>query len=183
MKETFQASDEACKALLHIAPEHCLRKTLKDCFSVYHTADLMQPNVDFQEDLQDLSFKDASYDVVLISRVLNIPPKLNACLHEIRRILKPGGMALIAETYTREQTLDFKPMKKGRSREIGVDFMKTLETVFDRVEFHTSDRFDPSFQLSNRMTFNGAPSDDYPPCVRIPGLGFNEIVAICHRDA
>jgi SAM-dependent methyltransferase len=92
------------KRMLHIAPEPCLQPLLKSIFPVYHTADLLRRDVDFNEDVQAMSFPDATYDCVLISHVLLIPPDLNATVSELRRILRPGGIAVIAESCARETT-------------------------------------------------------------------------------
>jgi len=167
--------------LLHVAPEACLQPWFKGQSTTYHTSDLFRDDVDFNEDLQRLSFPAQSYDSVIISRVLTIPEKLEACLDEASRILKPGGMACIAETFTHAATLEFHPMKNGRSREIGLDFLQLLERHFDQVDLYDSDQFDPTYQLINRMEKEGITRDNYPERVRAPGMGFKEIVAICRK--
>lgn len=44
-----------------------------------------------QEDVQSLSWPDASYDLVLTSETLEHVPDLDRALHELRRVLRPGG--------------------------------------------------------------------------------------------
>jgi SAM-dependent methyltransferase len=168
------------RSLLHIAPEACLRGWLRELFDVYHTADLFQPGVDFQEDIQAMSFPDASYDCLLVSRVLTIPPDLTACLREIRRVLKPGGIAIIAEIYAHEKTIEFGEMRAGRSREIGIDLLDKYAEHFRQVEPFLSSRYDSKYQLTNRIWKDGRPADDYPDFVRVPGQGFMDLVAVCH---
>ena len=74
------------------------------------------PNVELQQStLQDLPFKDASFDGVMVNFVLhhldntegcdNGFPAVQLALKEIRRVLKPGG-ALIIQTSSHEQLLD-----------------------------------------------------------------------------
>ena len=172
--------DAGNKSLLHIAPEACLKDRLSNLFGVYHTADLFQPGVDFKEDIQAMSFADASYDCVLVSRVLTIPPDLNASVRELRRILKPGGIAIIAEIYSHEKTIEFGEMRASRSRQIGVDLLDLYSEHFHRVVPVLSSRYDAKYQLTNRILKNGKPADDYPNLIRVPGVGFMDLVAVCH---
>lgn len=168
------------KSILHIAPEACLKDWLAGTFGVYHTADLFMSGVDFQEDIQKMSFPDASYDCVLISRVLTIPPDLDASLSEIRRVLKPGGMAIIAETYTHEQSIEFGEMRNFRSREVGLDLIDQLERRFRCVDQLRSTDYSEKYQLTNKILRDGVPCDQYPDPVRVAGLGFMDIVLACH---
>jgi SAM-dependent methyltransferase len=168
------------KKMLHIAPELYVRSRLSELFGVYHTTDLFEPDVDFKEDVQAMSFADGSYDCVLISRVLTIPPDFEASIREIRRVLKNGGLAIIAETYTLDKTNEFGEMRNGRSRVIGIDALELYGKYFDRVERVTSDRYPEIYQLRNVMTIDGEMMDNYPDEVRVPGVGFNDLVAVCH---
>ncbi len=180
LEELFQDWSPAGKSVLHIAPEECLRKLLSARFETCHSADLLKKNVDFQEDLQDLSFPDFSYDALLVSRVLNVPPNLAACLDEIRRILKPGGVAIIAESYTCLMTDEFGEWRNDRSRTIGLDLIEEISSRFRKVEHYFSGRYPGEYQLDNLMQGEGLPVDDYPDPVRIPGKGFQDLVVIAH---
>ncbi len=170
------------KSILHIAPEECLKLQLDQLFGTYHTADLLAKNVDFNEDLQCLSFPEASYDAILVSRVLTIPPDLDACLDEMARVLKPGGLAIVAEIFTHEETVEFGEMRKSRSREIGVDLLSKLSKRFQCIDRYLSDQYPAEYRLNNEMTLDGQPKDDYPSLVRIPNVGFKDLVAVCHVD-
>ncbi len=180
LQELFSEWDPSSRSILHIAPEKCLGQWLAPQFNVYHTADLFMPHVDFKEDIQQLSFEDGSYDCVLISRVLTIPPDLNACVRELRRVLRPGGIAIIAEIYSHEKTGPVPNLRAGRAREVGVDLLDLYAEHFDRVEPYLADRYDAKYQLANRIVKDGRPFDDYPELVRVPGEGFQELVAVCH---
>lgn len=179
--EVFGNWNLSNRSMLHIAPEDCLRQML-DGFDVYHTADLEMKGVDFQADLQALPFNDATYDAILVSRVLTIPPDLSACLDEIHRVLKPGGVAIIAETYTHSENVEYGEMRQGRSRQIGISLLADLAARFARVDHYLSSRYPDEFQLNNRMEQSGVAKDDYPDQVRIPGVGFMDLVAVCHRS-
>ncbi len=182
IEELAERFDLGQMSVLHIAPEACLTRQLRKHFGRYETADLFAPGVDHKQDLQKMTFPDGHYDCVVISRVLTVPPDLEACLNEIRRVLPDaGGLAIIAETYTHECNQEFGQFINERSREIGLDLLDQLSERFDRVEQIRSDRFDEAaFQLTNRIHREGQPHDAYPDAVRHPGLGFRELVAVGH---
>lgn len=171
------------KRVLHIAPEFCLRPLLESHFGTYHTSDLFRNDVDFQEDIQRMSFPDGSYDCVVVSRVLAMPEDLDACIREVRRILKPGGVALLCEAYTRERTTLIEQRKTEAFREMGIDAIDLYRQYFDVVEPWTSDRYHAKHQLFNLMSRDGEVIDAYPEAVRVPGMGYQELVAICRVKA
>ena len=178
--EFFPNQGDAGKSVLHIAPEDFMRPFFAERFDIYHTADLFMPEVDFKEDLQNLSFADGTYDCVVVSRVLTCPPDLEACIREMRRVLRKGGIAIIAEIYTHEKTVEFGKFIGERSREVGVDAIDLYRKHFERVELIMSDRYAPEHQLHNCILHNGKPEDDYPELIRIPGVGFKDVVAVCY---
>ena len=179
-EEVFQSKSGNDDSVLHIAPEACLTPSLSKYFNTYHTADLLKPDVDFNEDIQKMSFADGTYDAVVVSRVLTIPPNIDASVSEIRRVLKPGGIAIIAEIYGRSATREFGKMINSRSREVGIDMLDLYRKHFSTVDSFFSDRYDAKYQLANLMKLNNSPHDDYPDEVRIAGSGFRDLVAVCH---
>jgi SAM-dependent methyltransferase len=179
-EEVFGAGKMRNASALHLAPEDCLRPVIKKHFATYHTADLFKTDVDFKEDIQKLSLADASYDAVIVSRVLTIPPDLTACIREMRRVLKPGGIAIIAEIYQHERTQEFGRMVNHRSRELGLDAFDLYAKHFGSVERFYSDRYDAKYQLHNLMVLDGQPKDAYPEGVKLADRGFKDLVAVCH---
>lgn len=179
MNELTESEDFGNKSVLHIAPEDCLGTQLKSLFGKYETADLFMKNVDHKEDLQNMSFEDGSYDWVVISRVLTEPPTLLPCLDELRRIIRPGGSALIAEIFTHEKTMEFGEVVNERAREIGIDLIDMLKDRFTAVELYKGDRYDPKYQLLNRILYDKKPKDDYPSEIAVPGIGFKDMLTVC----
>lgn len=56
-------------------------------------------NVGFvQVDAMTLAFESGSFDAVVVVLMLGEVPDRERCLHELRRILRPGGVALFAES-------------------------------------------------------------------------------------
>jgi len=135
--------------------------------------------VDFKEDIQNMSFEDGSYDCVVVSRVLTCPPDLEACIREIRRILAPGGFAIIGEVHTLDKTLEYGGFVGERSRKIGIDVFDLYRKHFRDVELISSDRYPEEYQLHNRIMLDGKPQDDFPDLVRIPGVGYKDVLALC----
>lgn len=167
------------RSVLHVAPEACLQENLEGLFGTYHSMDLFRDDVMYREDLQAMSFASGSYDAVVVSRVLISPPDLEACLRECRRVLKPGGVFIIAELYPRAVTEEYEAMRGDRHRELGVDVLDRYRAHFDEVDLYDSERYPESFQLYNLMRIDGRIQDEFPDEVRAPGRGLKDVVAVC----
>ena len=167
------------KRMLHIAPEPCLQPLLKSIFPVYHTADLFRRDVDFNEDVQSMSFSNGAYDFVLISHVLLMPPDLNGAVRELRRILKPGGIAMIAESCSRETTEDVSSQGLEHCRKIGLDIINLYRRHFQGVDCFDSGQYPGVYQLVSRTRVNGEFSEDCPARLLVPGVGVKGLVAVC----
>lgn len=95
--------------LLHIAPEECLRRELSVLPHLdYLTGDLFDDDVDLKGlDLTEIPFPTSSLNVLICSHVLEHILDDRRAMREMRRVLVPGGWALIsgpthperAETY------------------------------------------------------------------------------------
>jgi len=170
-------------AALHIAPEQCLQKRLRESFGTYYTMDLFRSDVDFNVDVQDMPFEDGAYDMVFVSRVLSIPPDTRACMREIRRVLAPGGVAVISEYFDRETTEADNDPKTEAAWFFGLDYLDMLRDVFERVEVRSGDDYPPECQLVNLYEREGQPFDDVPEALRAKGRGVKELLALCYADA
>ena len=83
--------------VLHFAPEKIITRVFKSFRNVdYVSADLNPEKAMIKEDITKISFPDNSFDVIFCSHVLeHIPDDLKA-MGELYRVLKPGGLAILA---------------------------------------------------------------------------------------
>lgn len=82
--------------LLHFAPERCLELRFKRASTVeYVTADLEPGRAMKRLDITRLALPDASFDAVMAVDVLEHIEDDCAALRELRRVLRPGGWALL----------------------------------------------------------------------------------------
>jgi SAM-dependent methyltransferase len=84
------------KDILHFAPEPGLaafirRKGVRS----YKTCDLFRTDVDFRVDICAIALPDQSFDVVVCVHVLEHVPDDRKAMAELRRILRPSGMAVV----------------------------------------------------------------------------------------
>jgi SAM-dependent methyltransferase len=93
--------------MLHVAPEPFLRRHFSRRFGEYETADLLMRGVDHRVDLQNLPFEDATYDFVFAFHVLEHIPDDKRAIREIRRIIKPGGIAVLPVPVVCEKTIEY----------------------------------------------------------------------------
>jgi len=84
------------KAVLHIAPENCfIGPFRKQHGSGYVTADIESPLADVRMDIMAMPFTEGSFDVIFCSHVLEHVRDDIRAMQEIRRVLKPGGWAIL----------------------------------------------------------------------------------------
>jgi SAM-dependent methyltransferase len=82
--------------VLHIAPEARLQRDLSRLAHLdYVSVDLESPLAMVRADITAMPFGDAAFDVILCSHVLEHVPDDGQAMREIRRVLRPGGWALL----------------------------------------------------------------------------------------
>jgi SAM-dependent methyltransferase len=136
--------------LLHFAPEPAFRDIFRNMFRSYTTADLSMRGVDHHVDITSLPFGDQSYDAVFASHVLEHIPDDKKALAEIRRILRPGGFAVLPVPISSPITIEYdrpNPQESGHVRSPGPDYLERYEDFFDRIEEFTSADFREEYQL------------------------------------
>jgi SAM-dependent methyltransferase len=107
LRERTDLFDGRPKRMLHIAPESALAVRLRQVPGLdYITADLSAPDVMYHEDITRMTFADDSFDVVACSHVLEHVPDDSAAMREFRRVLRPGGRAVIMVPYVADVPTD-----------------------------------------------------------------------------
>jgi SAM-dependent methyltransferase len=160
--------------MLHFAPEPFFRERFKRAFGGYETADIDRRDVDHRADLQALPMPSASYDIVYASHVLEDVADDHAALEGIRRILRPGGIAILPVPIVAASTLEYdapNPRESMHVRAPGVDYFDRYRQVFNRVRIFDSESFSERFQL---YAFERRPEGtfrltDYVPVCRVSG--------------
>ncbi|MEX0936377.1 MAG: methyltransferase domain-containing protein [Pirellulales bacterium] len=105
------------KSMLHVAPEKCFEPKLRRALgSGYVTADLTK-NTDVQMDICSIPFPDEHFDVVYCSHVLEHVPDDRRAMHELCRVLKPTGWAVLLVPVTRERTIEDPSITDPAERE------------------------------------------------------------------
>ena len=164
------------KRILHIAPEPQLDEWLQARFDHYVSADLQRTDVNTRLDVQHLPFPDATFDLVVASHVLEYPKDDRKAIAEIRRILRPDGVAALPVPLMHFRTRDLATRNPTTRvmHEPGLDYFQRMETHFAKVRLHRSDEVDPTCQ-----PFVHAPTDETTPLlVHEPNIRL-DIIPIC----
>lgn len=111
------------ESVLHFAPEPHLGRLLRDRVPNYLTADIRPGRADVAEDIENLSFGERSFDMVIANHILEHVADDRRALSELFRVLRPGGTAVLSvpmapaweRTYEDPGIAD----PKGRERHFG----------------------------------------------------------------
>lgn len=170
-------------AMLHFAPEEFFVPFLRSRFGRYETADVAMPGVDHHVDVQALPFADASYDFVFASHVLeHVEDDLRA-VREIRRILRPSGMAILAVPLVSEVTIEYtapNPHEFGHVRAPGFDYFERFRPYFARVESYSSEALPERHQLFVYENRAGYPTPESPLRRPMAGERHPDVVPVCY---
>lgn len=82
--------------MLHIAPELCFMDRFEALENLeYITADIESPLAKVKMDIHEIPFEDNSVDIIFCNHVLEHVDDDMKALSEMRRVLKPGGWAIL----------------------------------------------------------------------------------------
>jgi len=169
IKEIGKKSDLKKMSMLHFAPENSLRSVLKKIFEIYLTADLTRPDVDRKEDLTQLSFNNDSFDFIFASHVLEHIKNDTAALSEIKRVLKPEGMAIIPVPIMKGETVEYAlpdPQQYFHVRYIGEDYYERYKAIFSKILFYKSTDFSEKYHLHTSLKTGEKFVDIVPVCFK-----------------
>lgn len=135
--------------LLHFAPEPALEEIFKQQSHIdYLTADLYRENVMEKIDITSISHPENSFDAIVCNHVLEHIPDDTRAMHELYRVLKPGGWAILQ-----------------------VPFSKILDTTFEDPSIITEKERELTFGQKDHVRIYGK---DYPDKLRKSGFKVQE---------
>jgi len=182
LQSLFGGRDTGSLRMLHFAPEKHFRPIFMKMFGGYETADLCARGVDHRVDLQRLPFPGASYDVVYASHVLEHVPDDAAAIREIRRVLAPGGLAILPVPIVNPVTVDYPEPNARESMHVrapGPDYFDRYRPHFSRVDLYRSGDFPERYQLYAYEDRTGFPSARSPLLLPTAGSRHEDIVPVC----
>lgn len=181
--ELLDRMDTSKMKMLHFAPETFFRKVFSRLFGQYETADLCMRGVDYHVDLQKLPFQDATYDFVYASHVLEHVPDDRKAISEIRRILKPSGVAVLPVPVVAVKTIEYpeaNPHEGYHMRAPGLDYPEKFKPYFSRVETRTSESLPEKFQPFIYEDRSVWPTKECPLRPPMEGARHIDVVPICY---
>jgi SAM-dependent methyltransferase len=94
--------------LLHVAPESHLTRMFRAATHVHYVSmDLSKARRPrLRANLEQLAFRDASFDAIYCSHVLEHVPDDRRAMRELRRVLKPEGWAILQVPIIRDVTFE-----------------------------------------------------------------------------
>jgi len=171
-------------SMLHIAPEPILQGRFRDEFAEYTTADLVREDVDLNFDLTDVPLESGAYDVVYASHVLEHIPDDRAAIAEIRRILAPGGFAVLPVPIVCDRTVEYPvpvASEAGHVRAPGPDYFERF-TGFSAVEVFRSSDFGEEPQVYIVEDRSRYPNRYAPYRTPSSGRRHEDLVPVCRKD-
>jgi len=169
--------------MLHIAPEPFFQEMFSRRFGEYETADLLMKGVDHHVDLQNLPFEDETYDFVFASHVLEHVTDDKRAIREIRRVMKPTGVAILPVPVVCEKTIEYpqaNPSEAYHVRAPGFDYFDKYSKCFNRVDVLASNSFPERYQLFIYEDRSVWPTTECPLRPPMDGERHADFVPICY---
>jgi SAM-dependent methyltransferase len=169
--------------MLHFAPEKALKSIFSPRFQQYETADLFMKGVNHKVDIQKLPFKDGTYDFIFASHVLQHVQDDKRAIQEIRRVLRPNGIAVLPVAVVRTRTIEYPEanlLDSNYVRSPGLDYFERYKQCFAKVSIYASDRFPEKYQLFIYENRNVWPTKECPLREPMPGEKHADFVPVCY---
>ena len=117
-RKTDLFADAEPRRLLHVAPEPCMEARLRAIKNIdYLSCDLADPLAMERFDLCDIPHRDGCFDIIYCSHVLEHIPDDRRAIAEMRRVLKPGGWALLQVPVIAAKTFEDAAIVSPEDRE------------------------------------------------------------------
>ena len=183
VNNVLNGTNSSALKMLHFAPEPFFREFFSKRFGQYETADLNMHGVDHNVDLQELPFEDQTYDFVFASHVLEHIPNDEKAISEIRRILKPNGIAILPVPLVAEKTIEYSepnPNETYHVRAPGFDYFDRYDRYFSKVDKISSDALPSRYQLFVYENRSQWPTKECPLRPSMQGEKHIDIVPVCY---
>lgn len=182
LESVLRGVDTSRLACLHVAPEPHLRRYLGRRFGRYATADLVGTHVDLNADLCRIPFADDSFDLVVASHVLEHIGDDRAAIAEIRRILRPGGLAVLPVPLVGTRTVEYGAPNDhdwGHWRAPARDYFDRYRATFSQVREIDSTAFPAEHQLFVYEDMTVWPTPEVPLRQPVAGERHLDVVPVC----
>jgi SAM-dependent methyltransferase len=170
----FTAQNKA----LHIAPELCFIDRFKALKNLeYTTADLVSPLADVKMDVHDIPFEENVFDVAFCNHVMEHVDDDIKAMSEIRRVLKPGGWAIIQVPF-------FEPVPDQTFEDPGIQSPSEREKAFgqdDHVRMYGKDYPDRLRMAGFTVEENRFVEKLTPEEQERFALPVKEFIYVCHK--
>jgi SAM-dependent methyltransferase len=183
LMDLFERMDCSKMRMLHFAPESFFKSMFQNRFGKYETADLVMKDVDYNVDIQNLPFEDNIYDFVFASHVLEHIPNDGKALQEIRRILKPNGVAILPVPVVCEKTIEYpeaNPSEAYHMRAPGLDYFERYGAHFGKVDVRTSNLLPEKHQPFIYEDRSVWPTEACPLRPPMSGKKHADFVPVCY---
>jgi len=183
VEDVLKYRDASRMKMLHCAPEPFLYEFFSRRFGVYESADLNRRDVDHNVDLQQLPFDDESYDFIFASHVLEHIPDDEKAISEIRRVLRPDGIAVLPVPVIGEKTVEYpepNPNEAYHVRAPGMDYFDRFSRYFSKVEKISSESLPEKYQLYIYEDRSKWPTKEFPLRTAMKGERHADIVPVCY---
>jgi len=173
-------------AMLHVAPEPFFRKRFQKTFRRYTSSDLNMAGVDLRADLRHLPVGNAHYDLVFASHVLEHINEDHEALAEIRRVLRPGGLAILPVPLVAPRTIEYpgpNDHEEGHVRAPGPDYYDRYREYFSSLSIYSSADFPEEFQTFSYEDRSRWPTPAMPLRPPMEGERHPQTVPVCFVDS
>lgn len=126
------------RKVLHVAPEQAFYKRFRNMPNLdYTTTDLLSPLADVKADICDLPFEDDRFDWIFCNHVLEHIPDDTRAIHELFRVIKPGGIGIfqVPQDLNRDKTFEDDTITNAKER-------ARIFGQYDHVRIYGKDYFD-----------------------------------------
>lgn len=184
LDDVFGLAGASQASVLHFAPEAIVQDYLRARFTSYLAADIQPRDVgEVRADMRCLQFADASFDVVYASHVLEHIDDDGQALAEVRRVLRPGGIAILPVPVVAEATVEYPhpvPTEHFHVRACGKDYFARYAGHFARVDVKTSSDYPARHQLHVHEDRSGFPNAAGPYRPPMAGGRHEDYVPVCY---